>query len=61
MFRHIDFGVLSAYLLIIGSVILCVVYGAVNWKKGGNVTREEATEESRWEKKEKEISDDIGG
>ncbi|WP_348983098.1 symporter small accessory protein [Desulfosporosinus sp. I2] len=28
-----DPGVIAAYLLSIGSALLCVIYGAINWEK----------------------------
>lgn len=31
-----DFWIWSAYLLCIGSSLLCVVYSLVNWNKDGN-------------------------
>ena len=30
-----DFGIIAAYLLCILSTVACVVYGIVNWNKGG--------------------------
>ncbi len=28
-----DPGIIAAYLLVIGSAALCVIYGIVNWEK----------------------------
>ena len=61
MFKTLDTSVSIAYILLIFSTLLSVVYGIIFWKKGGNVTNEEATEEEKWEKEEKEIEDELGG
>lgn len=61
MLKALDAGVFMAYLLIFASVLLCIIYGLINWNKGGNVTPEEASEESKWDQEEKEITDEIGG
>lgn len=47
-----DVSIWLAYILCIASAILCVVYGIVNWNKGG----EEASEQDvAWEAEEEEI------
>ncbi len=56
-----DFSVFAAYTLCILSTILCVVYGVVNWNKGGDVTPTEAAEEARWEEEEKKIDEELSG
>ena len=61
MFKTLDASVSLAYILLIASTILCVVYGILFWKKGGNVSQEEAGEEEVWDKEEKEIEDELGG
>jgi heme exporter protein D len=50
-----DFWVWSAYLLCILSAILCVVYGILNWNKGGDDEASQIEEEAKWEEKEKEV------
>jgi hypothetical protein len=56
-----DFSVFAAYVLCILSTILCVVYGVVNWNKGGDVSPEEAAEEARWEAEERKIDSELSG
>ena len=56
-----DFSVFAAYLLCILSAILCVVYGIINWNRGGEVSPEEAAEEARWEAEERKIDDELTG
>jgi hypothetical protein len=49
------FGVALAYILCILSTILCIVYGIINWNKGGEDEPEQIEEEAKWEKKEEEV------
>lgn len=56
-----DFSVFAAYVLCILSAILCVVYGVMNWNKGGDVSPEEAVEEVRWEAEENKIDGELSG
>lgn len=46
-----DPWVFLAYLLSIGSSLLCVVYGFANWNKGDEPVK---PEDVRWAKEEKE-------
>lgn len=54
-----DFGIISAYVLCILSTLLCVVYGIVNWNKGGEDESVQITEESEWESKQNEIDEEL--
>ena len=47
-----DVGIWLAYVLCIASALLCVVYGIINWNKGGEETSEQ---DAQWEAKEEEI------
>lgn len=47
-----DNGILAAYLLCILSALACLVYGLVNWNKGGDVEIQQIEEEAQWEKGE---------
>ncbi len=49
-----DKGVLAAYLLCIGSAVLCVVYGLINWNRG-----DEPVEPSdvKWVAEEKKVEE----
>ena len=44
-----------AYLLSIGSAVLCVVYGLLNWNKGDEPVK---PEDQQWAKEEKEKVED---
>lgn len=61
MFKSLDFSTTLALLLMVSSAILCVVYGAVNWNKGHDPSKEEVQEEVQWDKEEKKIDDELGG
>jgi hypothetical protein len=51
-----DPGVWSAYLLCILSVVLCVIYGAVNWNKGDEPVY---PEDVKWVKDEEEVKEKL--
>jgi heme exporter protein D len=53
-----DPWVWSAYILAILSMLLCVVYGALNWNKGGEDEEKQVKEEMEWHKKEKEMEEE---
>ena len=48
-----DPWVWGAYILTILSMLLCVVYGALNWNKGAEDEEEQIKEEMEWHKQEK--------
>jgi hypothetical protein len=50
-----DFWIALVFILTLGSVALCVVYGIVNWNKDGEPTKKQIAEEKRWGKEEKKI------
>jgi len=56
-----DSGVAAAYLLMIGSTLLCVVYGIAKWNKEGHITREEVEEERAWTSEEIAIDKEMTG
>jgi hypothetical protein len=47
----------GVYLLCILSTLLCVIYGLVNWNKGGELEAVEISEEVSWEAKEKDMQE----
>ena len=51
-----DKGVATAYLLCILSAVLCVVYGAITWNKGGDETKPEDIE---WAQEEKKVEEEL--
>ncbi|ABR54904.1 conserved hypothetical protein [Methanococcus vannielii SB] len=53
--------VLLAYLLCIGSTLLCIIYGVLNWNKGSETEPEEILEGQKWEcEEEKMEKDELG-
>jgi len=57
MFGFGDVWVLLAYVLTIGSVVLCVVYGIANWNKPKEDLGDEIREEAEWEKRDPELNE----
>lgn len=49
MFGFGDVWVFLGYLLTIGSMLLCVVYGIRNWNRNRENIQEEIREEAVWE------------
>ncbi len=47
----------GVYLLCIFSALLCVIYGAFNWNRGGESESAEIKEEAAWEEKEEEMQE----
>lgn len=56
-----DPTVSSAYIALILSVILCVVYGIINWNKEGEISDDELNAEVEWMKEEVEIEKELSG
>ncbi len=40
-----DFWIWSAFLLCIASALLCIIYGLINWNRGGGDESEQIEEE----------------
>ncbi len=53
--------VAAVYLLMMGSALLCVIYGAINWNKEGEISQAEAAEERAWTSEELAIEKKISG
>ena len=51
-----DSYVLSAYLLCIGSAVLCVIYGLINWNRGEDTV---AQEDIRWAEQEEKVEEEL--
>jgi len=47
----------GAYIGCILVTLLCVVYGILNWNKGGEDEEEQIKEEEKWHEKEKEMEE----
>lgn len=52
-----DPWIVAAYLLCIASTLLCVVYGLINWNRGGEKEGEQIKEEIGWEEKEQQVEE----
>jgi len=57
MFGFGDVWVFLGYLLTIGSMLLCVVYGIRNWNKNRENVQEEIREEAAWEENDPEMGE----
>jgi hypothetical protein len=55
MFGIHDPWIISAYLACILSAVICVVYGLINWNRGGEDEVGQMSEEARWEETEREV------
>ncbi|NMC11234.1 MAG: hypothetical protein GYA39_09760 [Methanothrix sp.] len=47
----------GVYVLCILSALLCVIYGIVNWNRGGELEALEIKEEAAWEAVEEEMQE----
>ena len=56
MFGIEDKYVSLVYVLCIGSSLLCVGYGLLNWNRGQEQTREE---DVRWAQEEKRVEEEL--
>ncbi len=52
-----DGWILLAYVLTIGSALLCVVYGLLNWNKPVEDQDSEIREEQEWEAHDPELNE----
>jgi hypothetical protein len=52
-----DPWILSVYLLCIFSALLCVIYGVINWNRGGEQESLEIKEEADWEAGEEDMQE----
>ncbi|MDI6818694.1 MAG: hypothetical protein PWP32_1479 [Methanothermobacter sp.] len=53
-----DPWVWGAYILCILITVFCVIYGLVNWNRGGEDEEEQIMEELRWEEEERRMEED---
>lgn len=56
MFGLGDFSILAVYGLCILSALACIVYGIINWNKGGDEVNESDKE---WSKTEKNMAEKL--
>ncbi len=52
-----DPWVWGVYLLCIFSTLLCVIYGIINWNRGGEQESQQIEEEAAWETGEEEMQE----
>lgn len=52
-----DWQVVLGYVLTLASVLLCVVYGAVNWNKPREDETAEIREEADWEERDPDLNE----
>jgi hypothetical protein len=52
-----DPWVWGVYLLCIFSTLLCVIYGIINWNRGGEQESLQIEEETAWETDEEEMEE----
>ena len=52
-----DKWVAAAYLLCIGSTVLCAVYGLIMWNRGGRP--EQTAKDVRWAEEEKKVEEEL--
>jgi len=59
MFGLQNFGIWSVYLFCVLSAAVCVVYGIINWNKGGNVDDEQMKKLAELQEEEAKIEDNL--
>ncbi|MDD3959564.1 MAG: hypothetical protein GX099_04680 [Clostridiaceae bacterium] len=55
-----DFWIWSVFVLCFLSTALCVVYGLINWNKGGEEEPKQIEEAKSWEEKEEIVTEEKG-
>lgn len=55
MFGIDDPAIYLGYLLTILSLILCIIYGALNWNNGGELESSNLELDEKWEAEEEKI------
>lgn len=53
-----NFTIALIYILCIASSLLCVIYGAINWNRGGEKPIE-PVKIVEWQKEEKELEEEL--
>jgi hypothetical protein len=52
-------SIFLAYILSIISALGCLIYGIINWNKGGDKEPQEMGEEKKWESDEEKVSETL--
>ena len=58
MLGLVNIWVALGFWFTILSSVLCIIYGIINWNKGG-ITREELEEEQMWAKEEEKVEETL--
>ncbi|MBN2650950.1 MAG: hypothetical protein JXR63_01105 [Spirochaetales bacterium] len=61
MFGIKDPTIIVMFFFLFFAAVFCLVYGALNWNKGGEISPQELEEESKWDKEEDDIDSEVGG
>ena len=56
-----DFNVVLVFILTLLSLILCIIYGVINWRKEGKSTEGVTDREIAWSQEERKIEDELSG
>ena len=56
-----DMSVFFAYSLVFLAAAGCVLYGALNWNREGEISEAEKEEERKWLKEEIKIDEELSG
>jgi len=59
MFGIDDPAIYLGYLLTFLSLILCIIYGALNWNKGGELESSALEMDEKWEAEEEKIESQL--
>ena len=59
MFGILSFAICSVYLLCILSTVACLIYGVINWNKGGTDEIQDLKKSKEWQKEEEEIKENL--
>lgn len=59
MFGIQSFAIWSVYLLCILSTVACLIYGVINWNKGGTDEIQDLKKSKEWQKEEEEIKENL--
>jgi hypothetical protein len=55
------FSITLIYYLLVLSALVCIIYGAVNWNKGSDISEEEAQKKQTWMKEKLALDREVAG
>lgn len=59
MLGFAGYGIYLAYVLMVASALLCVLYGMLKWNEVDVDEAKEITEEVKWEKEDDKVADNL--